>query len=158
MTSRGSVNLLGYRLQASGSREESARTPAESFCIEAQLQARFKKGSVRIMERGSLEKLKFDKRLRRRQGWVSDRDIEDHLKSLPDVSDKIAVESDESAEESAEQSTEQSIEQSIEQQAAAAATPSEGMARGVAEPGAMPADEFGDRPVDPLSPPPFKEV
>lgn len=114
------------------------------------------------MERGSLEKLKFDKRLRRRQGWVSDRDIEDHLKSLPDVSDKIAVESDESAEESAEQSTEQSIEQSmeqsIEQQAAAAATPSEGMARGVAEPGAMPADEFGDRPVDPLSPPPFKEV
>ncbi len=118
------------------------------------------------MERGSLEKLKFDKRLRRRQGWVSDRDIEDHLKSLPDVSDKIAVESDESAEESAEQSIEQSteqsieqsMEQSIEQQAAAVATPSEEMARGVAEPGAMPADEFGDRPVDPLSPPPFKEV
>jgi hypothetical protein len=106
------------------------------------------------MERGSLEQLKFDKRLRTRQGWVADQEIEDHLESLPDVSDKIAVES----EESAEDSTEQFTEQFTEQQEAPAATPSEAMASGVGEPGVVPADEFGDRPVDPLSPPPFKEV
>ncbi len=102
------------------------------------------------MERGSLEKLKFDKRLRTRRGWVADQEIEDHLESLPDLSDKIAVES--------EESTEQFTEQSTQQQEAPAATPSEAMASGVGEPGVVPADEFGDRPVDPLSPPPFKEV
>lgn len=40
------------------------------------------------MERGSMEKLKFDKRLARRRGWVEESDLTTHVDGLPDVSDK----------------------------------------------------------------------
>jgi hypothetical protein len=52
------------------------------------------------MERGSLDKLKFDKRLRLRHGWSADAETENYLAALPDVSDKIAVETDEPETES----------------------------------------------------------
>ena len=100
------------------------------------------------MERGSLEKLKFDKRLQLRQGWVSEQDTEGYLESLPDVSDKIAVESE-------EQEEQQQKQQQERQQAAAAREET------TASPGdtpAAPAGGLGERTVDPLSPPPFKEV
>jgi hypothetical protein len=40
----------------------------------------------------SLASLKFDLRLRRRNGWVSDDDVNQNLESLPDRSDRIQVE------------------------------------------------------------------
>ncbi len=88
------------------------------------------------MERGSLEKLKFDKRLQLRRGWVSEQDTSGHIESLPDVSDKIAVESADQPDD------ERDVEPVAE---VASASPEV-------------ADDFGDRPADPLSPPPFKEV
>lgn len=43
------------------------------------------------MERGSLDKLKYDNRLRRRQGWIDTRDDEAYLAELPDVGAKVHV-------------------------------------------------------------------
>lgn len=43
------------------------------------------------MKPGSLENLKFDKRLTRRRGWISDEDQAANLAALPDVSDKITT-------------------------------------------------------------------
>jgi len=44
------------------------------------------------MERGSLDKLKFDKRLNRRNGWISQDEVAADLDNLPDASGKIAQE------------------------------------------------------------------
>ncbi|MCP4039588.1 MAG: hypothetical protein GY733_21775 [bacterium] len=43
------------------------------------------------MERGSLDKLKHDNRLRMRKGWIDETDDEAHLASLPDAGDKVHV-------------------------------------------------------------------
>lgn len=42
------------------------------------------------MNKESLEKLRFDLRLRHRRGWVSADEYSKELESLADVSDKIA--------------------------------------------------------------------
>ncbi len=46
------------------------------------------------MKAGSLENLKFDKRLERRKGWVSDEERAAALENLPDASHKIAADED----------------------------------------------------------------
>ena len=104
------------------------------------------------MERGSLEKLKFDRRLRLRDGWAADEEINSFLAALPDVSDKIAVESEEPAAPSVSQPAAESAD-----------NPGDGLLGSVSEPHdahsvqGAPAD-VPDEPVDPLSAPPFKEV
>lgn len=113
------------------------------------------------MERDSLDKLKFDKRLRLRHGWSADQQTKDYLDALPDVSGKIAVESDEPASQSATQSVSQPA--ALEQPQAAAAAisgnqPLGGMSSAASEPPAAPADGQGDGLGDRLSAPPFKEV
>ena len=50
------------------------------------------------MDRRSLAKLKLDRRLTRRTGWVSKEELERELEALPDVSDKIARDEDSDAE------------------------------------------------------------
>ena len=42
------------------------------------------------MNKTSLDKLRFDRRLRHRRDWISTTDFSEELESLPDVSDKIA--------------------------------------------------------------------
>ena len=42
------------------------------------------------MDRRSMERLKLDKRLMRRRGWISKEDYEREIASLPDVSGKVA--------------------------------------------------------------------
>jgi hypothetical protein len=44
------------------------------------------------MERGSMENLKFDKRLRKRRDWISSSDADSYEAALPDVSDNRWVE------------------------------------------------------------------
>jgi hypothetical protein len=41
------------------------------------------------MDRESVERLRFDRRLQRRRGWVEQSDYEAHLDSLADTSDKM---------------------------------------------------------------------
>jgi hypothetical protein len=38
-----------------------------------------------------MERLRFDRRLSRRQGWVAPDELEQELNSLPDVADKVYV-------------------------------------------------------------------
>ena len=92
------------------------------------------------MERGSLEQLLHDKRLRLRNGWISKEETESYLASLPDVSDKIAVANEESDEQDpADPSREVALSAPVD--------PAPGTPQTEAE-----------TPVDPLSPPPFREV
>jgi len=42
------------------------------------------------MNRDSIEKLKIDRRLIHRRGWISNSELQKQLEALPDVSDKIA--------------------------------------------------------------------
>ena len=35
------------------------------------------------------QKLKFDRRLRKRRGWVSDQEVRGYEEGLPDVADKV---------------------------------------------------------------------
>ena len=42
------------------------------------------------MNRESTEKLRLDRRLINRPGWISKAELEKNLEALPDVSDKIA--------------------------------------------------------------------
>ena len=56
------------------------------------------------MNKASVERLRFDRRLRHRPDWIQDSDQEAYLASLPDVSEKMTTGADEgekSAEESA---------------------------------------------------------
>jgi CO dehydrogenase/acetyl-CoA synthase beta subunit len=55
------------------------------------------------MEQGSIKKLKFDNRLSRRKGWLSNEEEKTYLEALPDVADKIATPEDDESEEVAEQ-------------------------------------------------------
>lgn len=43
------------------------------------------------MDRRSTQKLKLDKRLIRRRGWIDREELDKELEALPDVSHKIAV-------------------------------------------------------------------
>ena len=90
------------------------------------------------MERGSLEKLQYDKRLRLRNGWISKEETQSYIDALPDVSDKIAVEEEEITEPDA-------LEPSVEAPAGTSVAPGT-------------VDPVVETPVDPLSPPPFREV
>ena len=47
------------------------------------------------MDNESTSRLKFDKRLANRRGWVEPAEFEQELASLPDVADKILPVSDE---------------------------------------------------------------
>ncbi len=47
------------------------------------------------MERGSMENLKFDKRLRKRRDWITPSDAEAYDAALPDVSGNRWVEAQE---------------------------------------------------------------
>ena len=42
------------------------------------------------MDRESMRRLRLDRRLIRRRGWISEEDLERELAALPDVSHKIA--------------------------------------------------------------------
>lgn len=97
------------------------------------------------MERESLEKLQYDKRLRQRDGWISTEAADSYLESLPDVSDKIFVEEEEAEEEVVEPAATDPV--------------SEAPLGAPADPLAGPADTaVAETPVNPLSPPPFREV
>jgi len=47
------------------------------------------------MNKESVERLRFDRRLRHRPDWIQDTDQEAHLASLPDVSEKMTTCADE---------------------------------------------------------------
>jgi hypothetical protein len=50
------------------------------------------------MNRDAMEKLRLDRRLTNRRGWISKAELERSLEALPDVSDKIAPREEEEAE------------------------------------------------------------
>ncbi len=50
------------------------------------------------MDRESMKRLKLDRRLIRRRGWISQQDLERELSALPDVSDNIQPPESENAE------------------------------------------------------------
>ena len=43
------------------------------------------------MDKESVERLRYDRRLQRRTGWVEESAMESHLDELPDVSDKMTT-------------------------------------------------------------------
>jgi hypothetical protein len=43
------------------------------------------------MDRDSVARLRFDRRLQRRSGWVEPSEVESYLESLPDVSTKMTT-------------------------------------------------------------------
>ena len=47
------------------------------------------------MDNESIDRLKFDRRLANRRGWLEAQELEQELASLPDATDKIHVASDE---------------------------------------------------------------
>lgn len=53
------------------------------------------------MDRESLERLRFDRRLLRRRDWVEAEKFDDHLEALPDVSEKMTTAAELEAEETA---------------------------------------------------------
>ena len=53
------------------------------------------------MDRESVERLRFDRRLQNRRDWIEPTDVDAHLESLPDVSDKMTTAAELEAEEEA---------------------------------------------------------
>ena len=53
------------------------------------------------MDRESVERLRFDRRLSSRRDWVEQTDVDAHLDALPDVSDKMTTAAELEAEEEA---------------------------------------------------------
>jgi len=51
------------------------------------------------MDRESVERLRFDRRLQRRRDWVESAQVDAHLETLPDVSDKMTTAAELEAEE-----------------------------------------------------------
>lgn len=49
------------------------------------------------MDRESLDRLRFDRRLQNRRGWLAPGELERHVDSLPDVSDKLTTLADQEA-------------------------------------------------------------
>lgn len=43
------------------------------------------------MDRESLERLRFDRRLQHRRGWLAPGELERHVEKLPDVADKLTT-------------------------------------------------------------------
>lgn len=43
------------------------------------------------MDRESLDRLRFDRRLQSRRGWLAPGELDSYLASLPDVSDKMTT-------------------------------------------------------------------
>jgi len=43
------------------------------------------------MDRESLDRLRFDRRLQNRRGWLAPSELDRHLETLPDVSDKLTT-------------------------------------------------------------------
>lgn len=43
------------------------------------------------MDKGSVERLRYDRRLQRRLGWIDEADHKAYLASLPDVSEKLTT-------------------------------------------------------------------
>lgn len=41
------------------------------------------------MDRESLDRLRFDRRLQNRRGWLAPGELERHVETLPDVADKL---------------------------------------------------------------------
>jgi hypothetical protein len=107
------------------------------------------------MERGSLDKLKFDKRLRRREGWSGEEETQSYIDSLPDVSDKIALESDEPESQADSEAAEESTQAAEQPQAAQAVALDANLDANLE---ATPGDGSGDEAGGSLSPPSFKEV
>jgi hypothetical protein len=60
------------------------------------------------MNRESIQKLRLDRRLIRRSGWISGKELEQELAALPDVSEKMTtlgeVEDSETSDRDAEES------------------------------------------------------
>ncbi len=54
------------------------------------------------MDRESVERLRFDRRLHSRRGWVEESDFQQHIESLHDVSDKMTTTAELEAEEAAQ--------------------------------------------------------
>ena len=46
------------------------------------------------MNNESIEKLRLDRRLHSRRGWIAEKDLQAELDALPDVSDKIKQQDD----------------------------------------------------------------
>lgn len=43
------------------------------------------------MDRESLDRLRFDRRLQSRRGWLAPGELERHVQALPDVTDKLTT-------------------------------------------------------------------
>ena len=43
------------------------------------------------MDKESVERLRYDRRLQRRTGWVEESAMESHIEALPDVSEKMTT-------------------------------------------------------------------
>ncbi|MBY0398848.1 hypothetical protein K2X89_01015 [Myxococcota bacterium] len=57
----------------------------------------------KAMDRESLDRLRFDRRLQNRRGWLAPGELDRHVQTLPDVSDKLTkLAGDESAGASAD--------------------------------------------------------
>ena len=54
------------------------------------------------MDRESMAKLKLDKRLARRRGWIAQEDLQQALEDLPDAADKVRRLGDEAPAEATE--------------------------------------------------------
>jgi hypothetical protein len=54
------------------------------------------------MDRETISKLRLDRRLTGRRGWISPDDLERELEALPDVSEKVAQEGGDDAQPLAE--------------------------------------------------------
>jgi hypothetical protein len=63
------------------------------------------------MDRASVERLRFDRRLSRRRDWVEESEVEQYLESLPDVSGKMATIGDLEAEAGSEAAESATAEQ-----------------------------------------------
>lgn len=55
------------------------------------------------MDRESVERLRFDRRLQHRREWIETGELDTHLEGLPDVSDKMTTPAELEAEEEAAQ-------------------------------------------------------
>ena len=75
------------------------------------------------MNREAMEKLRLDRRLINRRGWVSKAELEKNLEALPDVSDKIAPRDEEEEPSKAAPAEETVSEAAGEQGAAPEAVP-----------------------------------
>lgn len=54
-----------------------------------------------VMDRESVERLRFDRRLARRRDWVDENDVEANIDALPDLTDKMTTVAELEAEEAA---------------------------------------------------------